>query len=81
MRGATPSVLPPLYCSSCGRKVAEIDIAQGSIRVTCGRCGTINSLTVKVAVAPAPSPPPLYVSEHEGESKPTRKKSTVQATT
>lgn len=78
MRGATPSVLPPLYCSSCGRKVAEIDIHQGSIRVTCQRCGTINSLTVKVQALPQPAP--LYVSDHEGEGKPTRKKATATTT-
>jgi uncharacterized Zn finger protein len=78
MRGATPSVLPPLYCSSCGRKVAELDIQQGSVRVTCQRCGTINALTIKVIQLPAP---PLYVSEHEGESKSARKKLTANAST
>ncbi len=44
-----PPNLVAMTCASCGKKLAEVKIKDGTVSVKCTKCGTINIVTTQTA--------------------------------
>lgn len=38
----TVSILNPMTCNNCGKKIAEVKIKEGLVSIICPKCGTLN---------------------------------------